>query len=251
MPGATIPSLRLELALVLRPCRHHLQTRLAVHQTKTLQQMLMAPEMLMALVRPQGICLPRRRSGRPQRRRVRLPKRSSGRPQRSRVRLPRKSGRPQGRSPRSEKQVRRQPAPEARARGAGEVTGWLDPTLMVLRPLLLDLSVLSCLVSCALHVSSALRLVHHSYASHAFACAPVHQLFLTSSCMLVCGLACGVPLPGPVVPILGLCAVRSSIDSAGSANSGDAKQPRTGAGSPRQSRRPGMRTRTVPKKAWR
>ena len=206
MPGATIPSLRLELALVLRPCRHHLQTRLAVHQTKTLQQMLMAPEMLMALVRPQGICLPRRRSGRPQRRRVRLPKRSSGRPQRSRVRLPRKSGRPQGRSPRSEKQVRRQPAPEARARGAGEVTGWLDPTLMVLRPLLLDLSVLSCLVSCALHVSSALRLVHHSYASHAFACAPVHQLFLTSSCMLVCGLACGVPLPGPVVPVLGtLC----------------------------------------------
>ena len=218
----------------------------------------------MALVRPQGICLPRRRSGRPQRRRVRLPKRSrrlqrrrvrlprrSGWPQRRRIRLPRSSGRPQGRSPRSEKQVRRQPAPEAWARGAGEVMGWLDPTLMVLRPILLDLSVLSCLVSCALHVSSALRLVHHSYASHAFACAPVHQLFLTSSCMLVCGLACGVPLPGPVVPVLGLCAVRSSIDSAGSANSADAKQPRTGAGSPRQSRRPGMRTRTVPKKAWR
>ena len=207
MPGATIPSLRLELALVLRPCWHHLWTRLAVHQTKTLQQMLMALEMLMALVQPQGICLPRRRSGRPQRRRVRLPKRSrrlqrrrvhlprrSGWPQRRRIRLPRKSGRPQGRSPQSEKQVRRQPAPEAQARGAGEVMGWLDPTLMVLRPILLDLSVLSCLVSCALRVSSALRLVHHSYASHAFACAPALSNKLVHACLWP-GLWCASPRP--------------------------------------------------------
>ena len=112
---------------------------------------------------------------------------------------------------------------------------------------LLDLYVLSCLVSCALLVSSALRLVHHSYRPVHL---PVHQLFLTSSCMLACGLACGVPLPGPVVPVLGLYAVRSSIDSTGSTNSADAKQPRAAAGSPRQSRRAGMRSKTVPKKAW-
>ena len=65
------------------------------------------------------------------------------------------------------------------------MTGWLDPALTVLRPILLDLYVLSCPAS----VSCALRLVHHSYRPMHL---PVHQLFLTSSCMLAC--ACDVHL---------------------------------------------------------